>query len=378
MRKIARHLIFVGIAVLFIGTFGSQFVDASPNRQSDGDLVARGEYLVKIASCEGCHTAELEAFTDDENLTVEQRQTAAFDSLSTLNQDLLLAGGRIFNLGPAGAFIGSNLTSDPETGLGEWTDEEIITAITDGISRDGRSLHPLMPYTRYSKLAEDDLNAIVAYLRTLPPIENEIPTPESSAPPAIPTSDDRPENAPDSSNLEARGEYLMSTVLNCERCHTFEDRSGEEPVQGSFLGGGNSFEDEAWGIVYSANLTPHETGLADWTDDEIKRALVSGESRDGRQLILMPWQIYVNLTTSDLEAVVSYLRNSVEPANNQVPENAVTEDFVVYRDGRPADSNDSSDFPVGYIVIAVGIVLLTGAVLMMRMDKNKRSATAAE
>ncbi len=127
--------------------------------QEKADPVQRGKYLVRTIGCAGCHSR----YTEDLSI-VEGSQ---------------LSGGLTFDLYPFGKYVTRNLTSDKETGLGDWTDQEIKRAFTQGISRDGRKFLPFpMPWAAFASLKEDDQNAIVAYLRTVPPVHHNIPDPD--------------------------------------------------------------------------------------------------------------------------------------------------------------------------------------------------------
>jgi mono/diheme cytochrome c family protein len=120
--------------------------------------VERGKYLVAIASCNDCHTPGY--------------------FLGKPDFSRRLAGSDVgFTMPGLGAFVGRNLTPDKETGLGDWTDDQIISAITAGVRPDGRRLAPIMPWQGLSHLSSDDAHAIVAYLRSLPPIKNAVPGP---------------------------------------------------------------------------------------------------------------------------------------------------------------------------------------------------------
>jgi hypothetical protein len=121
--------------------------------------VQRGKYLVEVFGCADCHSP----FTEGRAVMEQFR----------------MAGGSRWSIGPYGDFFPRNLTSDKETGLGNWTDEEIKNALTKGIRKDGSRLIPFpMPWTAYSALNNDDLNAIIAYLRTVPPVYNKVPEAE--------------------------------------------------------------------------------------------------------------------------------------------------------------------------------------------------------
>jgi mono/diheme cytochrome c family protein len=131
---------------------------ASSAASADDGAVARGKYLVTLASCNDCHTPGYFLGKPDFSRT--------------------LGGSDVgFTIPGLGAFVGPNLTPDKETGLGNWTDDQIISAITAGATPDGRRLAPIMPYAALSHLTSDDAHAIVAYLRSLPPVKNAVPGP---------------------------------------------------------------------------------------------------------------------------------------------------------------------------------------------------------
>jgi mono/diheme cytochrome c family protein len=127
--------------------------------KAKADPVQRGKYLVRTIGCAGCHSR----YTEDLHI-IDGSQ---------------LSGGLTFDLYPFGKYVTRNLTSDKETGLGDWTDQEIKRAFTQGISRDGRKFLPFpMPWASFAAMKEDDQNAIVAYLRTVPPVHHKIPDPD--------------------------------------------------------------------------------------------------------------------------------------------------------------------------------------------------------
>jgi cbb3-type cytochrome c oxidase subunit III len=131
---------------------------ARQQAQAKADPVRRGEQLVDTLGCTMCHSP-----TDGEKRMLP---------------GMKLAGGLLIRVVPFGDFPTGNLTSDKETGLGNWTDDEIKRVITKGILRDGSRLLPFpMDYGSYSTMTADDLNAIVAYLRTVPPLSNKVPPP---------------------------------------------------------------------------------------------------------------------------------------------------------------------------------------------------------
>jgi hypothetical protein len=124
--------------------------------------VERGEYLAHIMDCGGCHHTG--AFTPQPNLETP------------------LAGSDIgFEMPGMGVFYPPNLTPDAETGLGQWSDAEIIAAFTTGVRPDGRQLAPMMPWMSYAHINADDATALVAYLRSLPPVKHKVPGPFAAA-----------------------------------------------------------------------------------------------------------------------------------------------------------------------------------------------------
>ena len=130
------------------------------DQQNKANPIERGKYLVRMFDCAGCHTP----YTEDGHMM----------------EQLRFAGGLKWSVGPYGNVTSYNLTSDKETGIGNWTDDEIKRTMTKGIRKDGsRSLPFPMPWTSYANIRDEDLHAVIAYLRTLPPIYNKIPEPES-------------------------------------------------------------------------------------------------------------------------------------------------------------------------------------------------------
>jgi mono/diheme cytochrome c family protein len=143
------------LCVLVLAAAG--VVSAASSSAADSQ-VERGKYLVTISGCNDCHTPGYFLGKPDFSRT--------------------LAGSDVgFTIPGLGAFVGRNLTPDKETGLGNWTDDQIISAFTAGIRPDGRRLAPIMPWRELSHLTSDDAHAIVAYLKSLPPVKNAVPGP---------------------------------------------------------------------------------------------------------------------------------------------------------------------------------------------------------
>lgn len=328
-------LLFLAAVPIAYMVVGAQESTEEAVMTEEEALLARGEYLIYVSGCISCHTPSKDEYADLAALTPEQAVELSLYALETLDvENRQLAGGRVFSLGPMGIIMSRNLTPDEATGLGAWTDEEIEAAIRIGVSRDGYRLFPLMPYRNYFNMSEYDMQAIIAYLRSLPAVENEVPrvgpSGEGIAPDLV-LRDDLPEFAPDSSDPVALGEYLVNTVMSCADCHTPLDETTGAPIFDQWLAGGQPWEGP-WGIVYGGNITPHETtGIGTWTDEQIARAIREGVRIDGRRLILMPWEDYAVTTDEDIAAVVAYLRSipavELEPS---VP--SIEEAFIIYEE----------------------------------------------
>jgi len=258
----------------------------------DEAVLARGAYLVEgIVACGNCHTPR--------------------NADATANENLRLAGGFVIEE-PEFTAYAPNITQDRETGIGTWSDEEIMRAIREGVRPDGTIMGPPMPVPSYRGMSDSDVRAIVAYLRTVPPVKNlvprseyRIPLPESWGPPLG--------SVPDVSRDDslAYGTYLGNALGHCMECHT---PMSDGAFDFNRTGAGGFVFHKPLGLelaAVAANITPHrEDGIGAWTDDEIKRAITQGISKDGRMLLpVMPFPYYHNIADEDLDALIVYLRS---------------------------------------------------------------------
>jgi mono/diheme cytochrome c family protein len=255
----------------------------------DAKLVERGAYLMNgIVACGNCH--------------------AQRDQKGMVLADKGLSGGFVFDEKPFKA-VAPNITPDPETGIGKWTDAQLIRAIREGIRPDGSLIGPPMPFEFYRHMSDDDVKAIVAWLRAQPPVKNALPKSEYriKLPPAWGPPIKGKVTAPPRSNAVKYGEYLAGPLGHCMDCHTPWTEMGVDMKR---LGaGGNPFPGP-WGMAVSRNLTPHETGLKGWTDVEIARAIREAKSRDGSPLKPpMAYDWYRNINDDDMKALIAYLRS---------------------------------------------------------------------
>jgi mono/diheme cytochrome c family protein len=252
--------------------------------------VERGGYLVNtVMTCQNCHTPM---------------------GPNGPQFDKALSGGLRFDEPPFDV-TAPNITPDPETGLGKWTDAEIKTALLDGKHRDGHQLAEVMPTGFYKILTPGDLDGIVAYLRSVKPISNKVPAPiyKMQIPHQVLPGAEKPMPEADLADKVKRGYYLV-TIAHCMECHTpFGPPGTGVDFQGSLGKGGREFPGP-WGTSVSRNITSSKAkGLGDWSDAEIKRAITQGVRKDGTKLKPpMGFPYYAKMTDGDLDAMVAYLR----------------------------------------------------------------------
>lgn len=273
-------------------------------RDSD-DPLEHGRYLVEtIAGCGNCHTPRLPDGTPD----VSKNLAGAF----VIEEPVFRA-------------YAQNITPDMETGIGSWTEEQIIDAIRNARRPDGTFMGPPMSFGWYKNLSDTDVRAIARYLKSVPPVRNEVPRSTYSIPNGPPENNiygPIVTSVPDvdKTDIVKYGEYLAGPVGHCMDCHTTYVNGQIDMTQ---LGrGGNVYARPFiydWAAV-SANITSHpEAGLGSWTDEEIKRAITEGVSRDGRQLLpFMPYWLYKKMEPRDLDAIVAYLR-TIPPLGPAAP-----------------------------------------------------------
>jgi mono/diheme cytochrome c family protein len=250
--------------------------------------VERGKYLMQtVVACGNCHFPR--------------------GPKGELITDKGLSGGFVFD-GPPFRAVASNITPDPETGIGKWTDAQLAKAIREGIRPDNSVIGPPMPVEFYRHLSDDDLKAIIAYLRAQPPVRNavvkskyNIPLPPNYGPPI------KTVKAPPTSNKVAYGKYLAE-IGHCLECHTPRDKKGMLMMEK--LGAGGQVIPGPWGQSVTRNLTPHETGLKGWTDAQIATSIRTGKDREGKPYKPpMAFDFYKGISEADMAALVAYLRS---------------------------------------------------------------------
>jgi Cytochrome c len=304
----------LGVMALSVLALVVKFYLLSPRLRPAADLkapntpeaIARGKYLVdNVTGCLGCHSQI------DETAPGEPPVPGR------------LGSGRDFGLmqGFPGHVRAPNLTPDLDTGIGSWSDGEVVRAIREGVSKDGRALFPMMPYGSYGKsLSDEDTLAIVSYLRTLPPIKNDpgrtkIDFPVSMFVRAAPAPLEKSAlGEPPASDPEARGEWLL-TVCSCHDCHDSVD-GHHQPIPGKSLAGGSPMPIPGKGDVYTANITSDPaTGIGAYSDDDVLRVFNEGKGKSGTVLYAMPWRYYGGMTDPDKRALIAALRKVPAVAN---------------------------------------------------------------
>jgi mono/diheme cytochrome c family protein len=268
------------VATLVLAIAGNSF--AQPQ-------VDRGSYLVNsILTCGNCHTPRGQGGVYDMS-----RQLSG--GPQTWDEDTFKAKG-------------ANITPDPETGIGRWSDAEIKRAILSGVRPNGTQIAPIMPYGFYKAFAPADIDAIVAYLKSVPAVRNAVEPPiyKATMPIITPPGVDKSSGEADMADPVKRGFYL-ATIGHCMECHTPLTNGRHDFTQ---LGKGGQTFKGPFGVSISRNITSHSTaGLGAWSDASIKAAITQGLHNDGTKLKPpMQYPSYAKMTGQDLDAIVAYLR----------------------------------------------------------------------
>jgi len=279
LKHHARRL----LRAAFTLSFGIWVVSA----WASGDA-KRGEYLAKAAGCVGCHTAS--------------------------EKDAPFAGGRALDTA-FGRFFGPNITPHPQAGIGRWTEADFIRAMRHGHRPDGTSYFPAFPYPSFTKITDNDLRDLWAFLRALPPSSR--PSQEHNL--RFPFgwrflvtfwkwlyfTPGQFANAPGVSEVVNRGAYLVQALGHCGECHTPRNFLGG-PIRSRFLAGGKGPEGKR-----VPNLTP--TRLKRWSDEDLKEFLLTGITPDGKAAGGVMDEVIRNttsqLTPGDRAALIAYLRS---------------------------------------------------------------------
>ncbi len=272
-------------ASLCLVLFGAAAAAGTPSAKSNPQL-ERGRYLVQgIVGCGNCHTPQ------GPNGPLPGQE---------------MAGGLVFEEPPFTA-VASNITPDKATGIGNWTDAQLITAIREGRRPDGSLIGPPMPIGLYRGLSDPDVKAIVSYLRSVPAVKNTVaesvyrmPLPPTYGPPVARVA------AVSSKDRLAYGRYLAGPLGHCVECHSTPGPQGAPDLVRK-LGAGGMVFNGPWGQSVAPNITP--TALGKWSDDDLKKVITTGVRPDGSRLKPpMGTAYYARMSVVDLDALVGYLR----------------------------------------------------------------------
>ena len=257
--------------------------------------LVRGQYLVEhVSDCMACHA--------DHDWT-------AHDAPVRPNS---LGAGQDMNIlkGFPGKVYAPNITPDPDTGAGAWSDDQLARAIREGVSHDGRALFPFMPYVGLRAMSDEDLASVIVYLRSLAPVRRQQPPTELIFPVkylirSVPEPLGGPVGAPDVSSPEKRGRYLV-TISGCADCHTPQDAHGQ-PMTGLEFAGGFVL-DGPWGRIASANLTPDPSGIPYYDEPLFIQAMRTGYVKARKLNQIMPWHAHRGMTDEDLAGIFAFMK----------------------------------------------------------------------
>jgi len=306
LAKVIAWLVLVPVVLVAVGisatvgwrpVFGPRARPATDKKfEVTPARLERGRYLVhNVMGCVECHTPS--QVKNDVNVAVGPLGSGS----------VMIDQGKMRVVAP-------NITPDRETGIGNWSDDEIARAIREGVSKDGHALFPMMPYQEFRNVSDEDIASVVVYIRTLPPVHTSLPKTQLPFPLSrlINTAPEPVTSAvpePDFHNPVKLGEYL-SFAGGCVGCHTPMDNHGQ-PLPGMKFAGGQLFDN-----VASANITPDPSGISYYDQQTFLDVIHTGKVK-ARQLKVMPWWVYRGMTDSDLGALFSYLR-TVAPVKHLV------------------------------------------------------------
>ncbi|RYE22742.1 MAG: c-type cytochrome [Sphingobacteriales bacterium] len=309
-RILLAIVLIIGSLVAYV-KFALPDVGAAPviNIDKTAERVERGKYLANhVTVCMDCHST---------------RDWTKFSGPLVPGSEG--KGGELFDqkFGFPGAFTSKNIT--PE-GIGNYTDGELFRVITTGVNKDGKALFPVMPYHNYGRMDAEDINSIIAYIRSLQPIKNTVAASKADFPMSI-LINTIPQKAsltkkPDASNKVAYGRYLVNAAA-CMDCHTPFEKG--KLVAGKDFSGGREFPFPDGSIVRSSNLTPHENGIGLWSEDMFVNTFHAKADSLTQSVLLkpgdfntiMPWTMYAKMTEQDLRAIYAFLK-TVKPLDNAV------------------------------------------------------------
>jgi mono/diheme cytochrome c family protein len=309
--------LLIGLFALLIGAGGIYIKVALPDTgppplvqvKPTPERIANGRYLANhVTVCLDCHS---------------KRDWGRF--AGPMMDTEVGAGGEVFDqqMGFPGVFYASNITP---ANLGSWTDGEIFHAVTTGVAKDGRALFPVMAWERFGKMDQEDIYDIIAYLRTLQPVQKKVPLSKADFPVNF-IINTMPKKAhlvkkPEPAAVVSYGAYLVNAA-GCVDCHSKTEKG--RIIGGTEFGGGMEFKQPA-GVLRSPNLTPDAaTGIGSWTKEQFvsrfkfytSAGYISPRIGIKELNTPMPWVMYGGMKEDDLVAVYAYLK-TLKPITNEV------------------------------------------------------------
>jgi mono/diheme cytochrome c family protein len=315
-RSAATTLVTAALSVSFALCLAPLTGAARGSNGQSFELIQRGRYLATAADCLACHTMRPGGKP--------------------------FAGGRPIET-PFGVIVSANITPDQETGIGAWTDDQFDAAMRKGIRPDGKRLYPAMPYTYYTRMSRNDVDAIRAYLQTLEPVHQAVKSDTLPFPLSIRGgmrawdklyfTEGEYQGDPQKSPEWNRGAYLVLGPGHCGACHTPKSELGgdkaSEALRGAPLQG--------W---FAPDITNDErTGLGSWSIEDVVTYLRTGHNRIAAATGPMAEEVAdssSHLTDGDLKAMATYLKSlpggSDTPSRVAASDRAMVAGQAIYRD----------------------------------------------
>jgi len=324
MKKILRRLLLAIIVLLFVAinfTIGWRpFLGprarplTSRKFEPTAARLEHGKYLAETRGCFGCHSPH--------NWGVHG---------APLIEGKQGSGGYLDFADLPGKIVAPNITPDPETGAGTWTDDQLARAVREGVGHDGRALFPMMPFEFYRHMSDEDIASLVVFLRSMPAVHNPMPPTKLVFPVnylirGVPEPITEPVPEPDRSNQVAWGKYLVTTAA-CGECHN--PVVGHDRPESMAFSGGFHLQGP-WGNVASANITPDASGIAYYDEALFIQALHTGYVKARELSSIMPYGEYKSIPDDELKAMFAYLR-TVPPVKHRVDNSLPPSDCKICR-----------------------------------------------
>jgi mono/diheme cytochrome c family protein len=308
-------LVFSSLSVITMSRVGSMVTHSGPAREAgvsefraapSPERLARGRYIVEgIAHCFGCHGQP-----DFENNFGQPRPETKGAGNIVKNES--------FNGVPyPEGLVHPNITPDKETGAGTWTDAQLERAIRHGIGHDGRELIDFMPYAFFRSMTDEDVAAVIVYLRSLPAVRNPLPKRNLPFPVKVDLHPELEPKFPAAASEQVKHGWYLVRLAQCNDCHTPADEKGNAMTDMMF-GGGYRFTGP-WGDIVSPNITTDPSGISHYDRAMFIKTIRTGHASGGVRDLnpLMPFSYFRNMTDEDLEAIFAYIQ-TVKPVRHHV------------------------------------------------------------